>query len=88
VNYEAWGVMENFQGNYLGHAFFRACQYAIFKEIISKGLIYVSIKYTQTYLQISITWSKTLGKRKYEWMKACVITSLKPIKLNTLIKTK
>jgi hypothetical protein len=80
--------MEIFQGTYFGHVFFRACQYAIVKEIISKGLIYVSIKSTQTYLQKSITWHQTLGKRRYKWMKACVIASLKPIKLNTLIKTK
>ncbi len=88
VNCEAWGVMENFQGTYFGHAFFKACQYAIVKEIISKGLIYVSIKSTQTYLQKSITWLQILGKRRYEWMKACVTTSFKPIKLNTLIKTR
>jgi hypothetical protein len=43
--------------------------------------IYVSIKFTQTYLQKSITWPKTLGKRRYEWMKACVIASLKAYKI-------
>jgi hypothetical protein len=49
--------------------------------MISKGLIYVSIKSTQTYLQKSITWPKALGKRRYEWVKACVITSLKAYKI-------
>jgi len=88
VNCEAWGVMEIFQGTYFGDAFFKARQNAIVKEIISKGLIYVSIKSTQIYLQKSITWHQTLRKTRYEWMKACVIASLKLIKLNTLIQTK
>jgi hypothetical protein len=29
VNYEPFGLEENFQGTYFGHAFSKACQYGI-----------------------------------------------------------
>jgi hypothetical protein len=32
-------------------------------------------------LQKSITWPKTLGEKKNEWMKVCVIASLKAYKI-------
>jgi hypothetical protein len=51
-------------------------------------LIYVSIKSTQAYLQKSITWPKTLGKKRYEWMKACVIASLKAYKIEHINQNK
>jgi hypothetical protein len=45
VNCEALGMMENFQGICFGHAFFKACQYAIVEELVYTGLKYVSIKF-------------------------------------------
>jgi hypothetical protein len=46
VNYEYFGLEENFQGTYFGHAFSKACQYGILNEKVWKDLKYVSIKCT------------------------------------------
>jgi len=44
VSCEMLGLEESFQDIYFGHAFFKACQYAIIKEIFCKDLQHVSIK--------------------------------------------
>jgi hypothetical protein len=41
------GLEESFQDVYFGHAFSKACQYAIIKEKIWEDLQYVLIKSTQ-----------------------------------------
>jgi len=38
VNCEVFGVEESFQGTCFGHAFSKACQYGIAKEIFLKKL--------------------------------------------------
>jgi hypothetical protein len=38
VSYESLSMMECFQGTYFEHAFFKAYQYAIVEEIVSRGL--------------------------------------------------
>jgi len=53
-----------------------------------KDLKYVSIKSTQANLQKCIIWPKKSRKRRQEWNKACVETSIRPRKLNTPMKTK
>jgi hypothetical protein len=45
VTCETLGVMESFQGTYFGHAFFKACQYAIVGEKVSRALKCVFVKY-------------------------------------------
>jgi hypothetical protein len=65
----------------------KACQYVITQEIILKALKYVSIKYALVDLQKCITRFKS-QKEEHEWMKARIIASFKPNKLNTPIKTR
>jgi len=43
VNCESFGLKENFQGTYFGHAFSKACQYGTINEKVWKDLKYVSI---------------------------------------------
>jgi hypothetical protein len=84
VTCETLGVMETFQGTYFGHAFFKACQYTIVGEKVSRGLKYVFVKYALKSSQTCITWHKMLGKGRHEsWMKACITIGLKLKKLNT-----
>ncbi len=45
VTCETLGVMESFHGTYFGHAFFKACQYAIVGKKVSRGLKCVFAKY-------------------------------------------
>ncbi len=45
VTCKTLNVMESFQGTYFGHAFFKACQYAIVGEKVSRGLKCVFVKY-------------------------------------------
>jgi hypothetical protein len=47
VNRNLWnfGCDESFQGTYFGHALFKACQYAIVGEKVSRGLKCVFVKY-------------------------------------------
>jgi hypothetical protein len=47
VSCDMLGLEENFQDTYLGHAFSKACQYALIKEKNCKDLQYVSIKSIQ-----------------------------------------
>ncbi len=47
VSCDMLGLEESFQDIYFGHAFSKACQYAIIKEKNCKDLQYVSIKSTQ-----------------------------------------
>jgi uncharacterized protein with NAD-binding domain and iron-sulfur cluster len=44
VDYEVFGMEENFQGTCFGHAFFKACQYGTNKEFFCKNLKHISIK--------------------------------------------
>ncbi len=44
VTCETLGGMENFQGIYFGRVFFKACQYAIVGEKISRGFKCVFVK--------------------------------------------
>jgi len=88
VNYESFGLEENFQSTCLGHDFSKAFQYGTAKEKVCKDLKYVSFKSAQTYLQKCITWLKKSGKGRQEWNKACVETTIHPKKLNTPVKTK
>ncbi len=53
---------ESFQGTWFGHVFSKACQYATSDEKVYKGLKYVSIKFTQVYLEKCITYPKKLDK--------------------------
>ncbi len=47
ISCDMLGLEESFQDIYFGHAFSKACQYALIKEILCKYLQYVSIKSTQ-----------------------------------------
>ncbi len=38
VNYESFGLKENFNGMCFGHAFSKACQYSIVEEKVRKDL--------------------------------------------------
>ncbi len=64
------------------------CQYATNDDKVCKNLKYVSIKSTQVDLKKCITWPKKFGKGHQEWNKTCIEVSLKPKKLNILMKTK
>ncbi len=89
VTCETLGVTESFQGTYFGHAFFKACQYVIVGEKVSRGFKYVFVRYASKNLQTCITWHKKLGKGRHEsWMKACITIGLKLKKFSTLVKTK
>ncbi len=94
VKYETSGLKESFYRTYFGHVFSKACQYAIACQYATtddkayKNLKYVSIKSTSVNLQKCITWPKKLGKDHQEWNKACIEASLRPKKLNILMKTK
>jgi len=66
VSYDVLGLTKHFQGNCFGHAFFKACQYALIDEEICKGLKYVFVKAAQFDLQKCIIWSKKAGKGRQE----------------------
>ncbi len=78
VNYEYFGLEENFQGTCFGHVFSKACQYGIVEEKLCKDLKYVSINSIQANLQNYITWLKKFGKGIHEWNKVCVETNICP----------
>ncbi len=78
VSCDMLGLEESFQDIYFGHAFSKACQYAIIKEKNCKDLQYVSIKSTQGDLQKCVTWLKESKKGNQEWENACVNSSLPP----------
>ncbi len=46
------------------------------------------IKFSQAYLQKCITWPNFFGEGHREWNKVCIEASLRPMKLNTLVKTR
>jgi len=66
VSYDVLSLTKHFQGSCFGHAFFKACQYALIDEKICKGLKYVFVKTTQFDLQKCIIWSKKSGKGRQE----------------------
>jgi hypothetical protein len=72
VNCEVLGMEESFQGICFGHAFSKACQYRTDEDFFCKNLKYISIISSQFDLQKYITWPKKSGKRKHEWIKACI----------------
>jgi hypothetical protein len=86
VSCEIFGAMKSFKGTCFGHAFFKACQYEIVEEKVSKGLKYVSIKFAQVDLQKCITQPKNSRKGKHEWGGACISVDLKPRKLKIITK--
>jgi hypothetical protein len=88
VKCEILGLEENFQGTCFGHVFSKACQYASIDDKVCKDLKYVSIKFSQTYLQKCITWPNFFGKGNRQWNKVCIEASLRPMKSNTLVKTR
>ncbi len=51
VNYEPFGLENNFQGICFGHVFSKACQYGTEEEKVCKDLKYVYIKSIQAYLR-------------------------------------
>jgi len=69
-----------------GHAFSKACQYAINDEKVCKGFKYVSIKFAHANLQKCIIWPKKFDEGQSKWNKACIETNLRPRKLNALMK--
>jgi hypothetical protein len=73
VSHEIFGVMESCKGTCFGYAFFKACQYEIVEEKVSKGLKYVSIKFGQVDLQKCITQPKNSRKGKHEWVELALV---------------
>jgi hypothetical protein len=87
VKCETLGLDESFQGTCFGHVFPKACQYTTTNDKVCKNLKYVFIKSTYANLQKCITWPKKFGKCHKKWKRACIEASLRPKKLNTLVKT-
>jgi hypothetical protein len=56
IFYEKLGILAPVKGVYFGHAISKACQYATSNEKVSLGLQPMNIKFTQSSIQIYITW--------------------------------
>ncbi len=61
----------------------KACQYATNDEKVINDLKHVSVKATQGSVQEMFTWTKSLGKGRQKWEKACVENGLWLHKLQT-----
>jgi hypothetical protein len=60
------------QRNYFGHAFNKACEYALNGTNVYVDFHEVKyLKATRSSLQKIITWTKELGKGQNEWENAC-----------------
>jgi hypothetical protein len=88
VNYEVFGLEENFEGTCFGHAFSKPYQYGIAKKKVCKNLKHISIKSTQFNLQKCITWPKKSRKGRHECTKTCINYRIRLKKQNTPIKTR
>jgi hypothetical protein len=83
VSYEKLKILAPFKNVCFGHALSKACQYAIFDENVSLGLQPMDLKSVYFLIKTCITWSKKFGYRRVKWTKACLVTNLWPLKLNT-----
>jgi EAL domain-containing protein (putative c-di-GMP-specific phosphodiesterase class I) len=61
ISCEELSLFVPFDGACFGHAMSKAVQYATNDDNISKDLVPISVKFTQSSFQSCITWPKKLG---------------------------
>ncbi len=89
VKCEGLNLKENFQRTCFEHGFSKAYQYVTTNDkFIGRGLKYVFTKCAHVILCKCISYLNKASKGWQEWNKTCVETSLRPRKLNTLMKTR
>ncbi len=64
VSCDNLNLKETFQATFLGHVFFKSCQYFIVYEKAYKNFKYVCINFVQLDLQKCITWLNKYGRNK------------------------
>jgi hypothetical protein len=61
ISCEAFGLDTSFDGICFGHAMNKVGQYTMNDDKVSKGLMFISVKFAQTSFQSYITWPKKSG---------------------------
>jgi hypothetical protein len=89
VKYEVLNLKESFQRTYFEHVFSKAYQYATTNEKVYRAPFQIFfVKCAHVNLHKYIYFFLKSNKGWQEWNKACVKASLRPRKLNTLVKTR